>query len=151
MAKMRIENFEDYSSKLEQILDTFKEFCESLEFHKNHEDEMIREDVEMRISNIKKIKTTTTTTNKHEHNLTVEKALAYLPQNSIYFLKTEKVKGDFPISNKFLSNKIAIFENKNTIHHSHVTGEIIGYEHNFCNQKAKENYYTIPVFAHNQF
>ena len=46
---------------------------------------------------------------------------------------------------------IAISKNKKTIHHSHVTGKIIGFAYDFCNQKCKENYYTIPVFAHNQF
>ena len=62
-----------------------------------------------------------------------------------------KVKGDFPISEKFLPNMISIARNKKVIHHSHVTGKIIGYTHNFCNQRTKENHYTIPVFAHNQF
>ena len=37
------------------------------------------------------------------------------------------------------------------IHHSHVTGKIIGYAPNFCNLHCKENYFTIPVLAHNQF
>ena len=37
------------------------------------------------------------------------------------------------------------------IHHSHVTGEIIGYAHNFCNKKIRENNNLIPVFAHNLF
>ena len=70
--------------------------------------------------------------------------------HSINFLPTDKVKGDFPISEKFLSNMIAIVRNQRVIHHSHVTGKILGYAHDFCNQKCKENYYTIPVMAHNQ-
>ena len=37
------------------------------------------------------------------------------------------------------------------IHHSHVTGEIIGYAHNFCNKKVRETQNQIPVFAHNLF
>ena len=32
-----------------------------------------------------------------------------------------------------------------------MTGKIIGFAHNFCNLKCKENYHTIPVLAHNQF
>ena len=70
--------------------------------------------------------------------------------HSINFLPTDKIKGDFPISEKFLSNMIAIVRNQRVIHHSHVTGKILGYAHNFCNQKRKENYYTIPIMAHNQ-
>ena len=46
---------------------------------------------------------------------------------------------------------IAIVKNQTVIHHSRVTGKIIGYAHDFCNQKCKENYCTIPVIAHNQF
>ena len=37
------------------------------------------------------------------------------------------------------------------IHYWHLSGEIIGYAHNFCNRKLKENEKVIPVFAHNLF
>ena len=46
---------------------------------------------------------------------------------------------------------IFIHKNKFVIHHSHVTGKIIGYAHEYCNLQTRENYYTIPAFAHNQF
>ena len=46
---------------------------------------------------------------------------------------------------------ISIVKNHKIIHHSHTTGKIIGYAHNFCNLRCKENYYTIPILAHNQF
>ena len=32
-----------------------------------------------------------------------------------------------------------------------MTGKITGYAHSFCNEKLRENYYTIPVFVHNMF
>ena len=32
-----------------------------------------------------------------------------------------------------------------------MTGKILGHGHKFCNDRVKENYYTIPVFTHNQF
>ena len=32
-----------------------------------------------------------------------------------------------------------------------MTGNIIGYAHTFCNKKVRENYYSIPVIAHNLF
>ena len=99
------------------------------------------------ISNIKKIKISA----KQDEKISRENAITFLYQHAIHFLKNENINVDIPISNKFLSNMIAIYENKKTIHHSHVTGEIIGYAHDFCNQKVKKNYYTIPVFAHNQF
>ena len=55
------------------------------------------------------------------------------------------------MSDKFLQNLFFIHTNQVTVHHSHVTGEIIGYAHEYCNLQIRENYYTIPVIAHNQF
>ena len=69
----------------------------------------------------------------------------------ICFIPTSKVKGKYPVSSKFISKLIAIFKGQRDIHHSHITGKIIGYAHNFCNLRCKENYYTIPVFAHDEF
>ena len=66
------------------------------------------------------------------------------------FCKTSKVKG-IPLSQKFLENIVAIMEDNLCIHHSHVTGEIKGYAHFFCNEKTRENYFKIPVIAHNLF
>ena len=35
------------------------------------------------------------------------------------------------------------------IHHSHVTGKIHGYSHDFCNWKVRENQLFIPLIGHN--
>ena len=37
------------------------------------------------------------------------------------------------------------------LHHSHVTGEIKGYAHDFCNWTIRENYDVVPCIAHNFF
>ena len=37
------------------------------------------------------------------------------------------------------------------LHHSHVTGEIKGYAHDFCNWTVRENYDVVPCIAHNFF
>ena len=37
------------------------------------------------------------------------------------------------------------------LHHSHVTGKILGYAHDFYNARIKENNIEIPIIAHNQF
>ena len=37
------------------------------------------------------------------------------------------------------------------LHHSHVTGEIKGYAHAFCNWTVRENYDVVPCIAHNFF
>ena len=91
------------------------------------------------------------TSGDDDKKATKGKTIGFLYSQLINFLTTDKVKGDFSISDKFLSNITAIFENQVVLHHSHVTSKIIGYAHDFCNQKCKENYYTIPVMAHNQF
>ena len=72
-------------------------------------------------------------------------------KNFIKFLPNDKISGDFPLFVRFLQNFIFIHKNELVIHHSHVTRKIIGYAHNYCNLQIRENCYTIPVFAHNQF
>ena len=44
-----------------------------------------------------------------------------------------------------------ISSNTICVHHLHITGDIWGYAHSFCNKKVKENYFKIPVIAHNPF
>lgn len=66
------------------------------------------------------------------------------------FCRTSKVKR-IPISKKFIENISSTLKNTRCIHHSHITGERFGYSHMFCNEKVRENYYKIPVVAHNLF
>ena len=40
---------------------------------------------------------------------------------------------------------------KINLHHSHITGKIIGYVHDFCNLQVRENKNIIPCIAHNFF
>ena len=51
---------------------------------------------------------------------------------------------------KFNSEKDLLFDTY-VIHHLHVTGEIAGYAHDFCNKKLRETQNLIPIFAHNLF
>ena len=51
----------------------------------------------------------------------MEKTIGFLYKHSMDFIPTDKVKRDFLISDKFLSNMIAIVKNQMVIHHSHVT------------------------------
>ena len=79
-----------------------------------------------------------------------EKLLVFLYSSMVDFCKTSKVKR-ITLSQKFIENIKAIMENIHCIHHSHVTGEIKGYVHSFCNEKVRENYFKIPVVAHKLF
>ena len=75
-----------------------------------------------------------------------EKLVAFLYSNIIPFCMTDKVQG-IPVSQKFIANTIGMLDNTRCIHHSHVTGDIIGYAHTVCNERVRENYYKIPVIA----
>ena len=77
-----------------------------------------------------------------------EKLLAFLYSSMIKFHKANKIKG-ISILENFIENLKEIMNNKIHLHHSHITSEIIGYAHNFCNDKVKENKYKITVIAHN--
>ena len=44
-----------------------------------------------------------------------------------------------------------IIDVKTHLHHSHTTGKIIGYAHDFCNAKVRENKDVLTCIAHNFF
>ena len=66
----------------------------------------------------------------------------------INFFQTNKVRG-IPLSKIFIGNISSILENTHCIHYYHITEEILGHAHTFCNEKVRENYYRIPIIAHN--
>ena len=49
----------------------------------------------------------------------------------------------------FITHLYRVINYKVHIHHSHVTGKIIGYSYDFCNWKIRENNYVIPLIGHN--
>ena len=108
---MGINNFEFYSKKVNQILDRFQildlnEFCKSIEIESKLAESKgeKNEELDEIIAQIRKIHTT----KEYENQATKEKVTFFLYQNAFKFLKTEKIKGDVPISQTFLSNMIAI-------------------------------------------
>ena len=66
------------------------------------------------------------------------------------FCQADKVKCTL-ISEKFVENFKGILYNKTHIHHSHITGDSIGYLHSFCNFRVRENKKKMSVAAHNLF
>ena len=144
MQQIGIDQFEYFAQKLNTILDQLDSFCASVEVENRSSNNSGIDEI---IEKMKKIKTS----KEDDGKATKEKTIAFLYRHAICFKPTDKVKGQFPISSKFLSNMIGIVRNQRDIHHSHVTGKMNGYAHNFCNLKCRENYYTIPVFAQNQF
>ena len=78
----------------------------------------------------------------------LDKMIAFIYSTLVKFCKTNKIKG-IPMSKNFIENLKGIMKNTTHIHHSHITGEIIGYAHSDCNQRVQENYPKITVVAHN--
>ena len=65
----------------------------------------------------------------------------------MHFCQNDKVKCT-PIFEKFVENVRGMLYNKTHIHHSHITGDIIGYLNSFCNSKVRENKKKINVIAY---
>ena len=55
------------------------------------------------------------------------------------------------VTKEFFKNVRDLIYGGYVIHDSHVSGEIIGYAHDFCNKEIRENNNFIPVLAHNLF
>ena len=52
-------------------------------------------------------------------------------------------------TNGMFTNFYKVINAKVYLHHSHVSGEILGFSHDFCNWKVRENKYEIPLIGHN--
>ena len=141
LKKMKIKRIELFEQKIKKNLEYLDDFCASIE--SEYKDD---QDLEI-VSELRKIKTC----KEGDGKATKEKAFQYLYEHSIKFVPICFTKIKNPISSRFSNNMIAIYRNQRDIHHSHTTEKIIGYVHNFYNLRCKENYYTIPVLAHNQF
>ena len=147
---MGISTFDIYFSKINKILECLDDFCEDLE--EQHKISLIdnkpNPEWEETIKGIKKIKIK----GEEKHELTKKKVLGFLYKQSINFLQTEKIANScLIVSEKFLINLFYIYTDHHVVHHSHVAGKIIGHAHEYCNFNVRENYYTIPVIANNQF
>ena len=66
----------------------------------------------------------------------------FLPPDIIY---------DTITTNKFFVNVHRMIKVKVHLNNSHVTREILGYTHNFCNLRVRENKIEIPMIAHTLF
>ena len=68
--------------------------------------------------------------------------LMNFPELKFDEVKTITTKG-------FMQELHRVVNYKVHIHHSHVTGRIHGYAHDFCNWKIRENYLFVPLMGHN--
>ena len=79
-----------------------------------------------------------------------EKLFVFLYSSMIKFCRTNKVKRS-PLCKNFIENLKRIMTITIQIHHSYITGKLVGYAHSFCNAKVRENYHKVTVIAHNLF
>ena len=64
--------------------------------------------------------------------------IGFVCTNIMKFPKTTFVT-DCVFSNNFFENVCKIIFGREVIHHLHITWQIIGYAHSFCNQKVRAN------------
>ena len=88
---------------------------------------------------------------KNSQIKTIEKTNSFVYLNIMKIPSNDQIRR-VPISSNFLTNvKNILFNAKPNLYHSHITGEILGYAHGFCNRKVKENKNAISIIAHNLF
>ena len=127
--------FSDISDEL--LLGFLMEYCDAYKY-----------DVEELVENeIKKFKI--------NHNKTMKMPKFTLQLYSFLYdclmnfpsVKFDEIKTVTP--NGFMKELYRVINYKVHIHHSHVTGEIHGYSHDFCNWKLRENQLFVPLIGHN--
>ena len=83
-------------------------------------------------------------------SLRLNKIIPFTYLNIMKMPKNEQIEG-LPLFANFSKNVLNVLYDKHVLHHSHITGAIIGYAHGFCNRSVRENKNLISVIAHNLF
>ena len=69
----------------------------------------------------------------------------------VYAFVYQRLDYETLTANELFNSVHKIINVKTHLHHSHTTGKIIGYAHNFCNSKVRENKDILTCIAHNFF
>ena len=76
------------------------------------------------------------------------KLYAFVYDKLVEFTKSHSAY-DTVTTNNIFRSVYRMIKVKMNLHHSHVTGEILGYVHDFCNWRVRENKTEFVIFAHN--
>ena len=76
--------------------------------------------------------------------------MVYVYQNLIHF-PCNKFEFETVVSAHFFRNLHRLLKVKIHLHHSHITGKIQGYVHDFCNWTVRENKTELSIIEHNLF
>ena len=157
LQKMKIEDIEKYNEIFNRLVELFPVVESALEYRDTcvEFEDFMSEELDNVYSSVSEMK-------EDIGNVVVTKKIFCKPPDFsdkiisfIYFLlikfvETDKVKG-IPTSKNFIENLKGIIRNITYIHHSHISEEIIGYAHSYCNYKVRENRTKIGLVAHNLF
>ena len=80
----------------------------------------------------------------------IDKTISFVYTNIMNLKNSEKGK-TLIFSGTFIDNFKGLMYSKTNIHHSHITGEIIGYSYSYCNLKVRQNKDKVRMIAHNLF
>ena len=75
---------------------------------------------------------------------------AFVYDKLVEFPKSD-ITYDTITTDNFFRNVYRMIKVKMHLHHPHITGEILGYVHDFCNWKVRENKTAFVIFANNFF
>ena len=158
LREMKIDNIEEYYQIIDRLVESFPEVENALDTEDMSEEfkNFLLEDLIDQYPTLREMKDDINhiilpkkpfCANKFDFS---DKIISFTYSTLIKFLRTNKVKG-VPLSKTFIENLKGIIKNKVHVHHYHVTGEVIGYAHAYCNLKVRENKLKTNVVAHNLF
>ena len=153
--KMKIEDIEKYYDIFDSLVDLFPVVESALE-----DGDISVEFQDFMLEELDNVYSTVSEMKDYIDNIVVakkrfnkpnfsDKIISFIYSSLIKFVETNN-KG-IPASKNFVDNLKGITRNKTHIHHSHISGETIGYAHSHCNYKVRENKTKISVIAHNLF
>lgn len=87
---------------------------------------------------------------ENRRDVKLVKIIAFVYFQIMYFTPNRLEIKTF-VTKNFITHVRNLLFDSYVIHHLHVTGEIIGYAHCFCNLKIRDNQNAISVIGHNMF
>ena len=96
------------------------------------------------------IKNITKNTDSYKITKSHLKLYAFIYNKLVVFPEAD-ISNETVTTDKFFGNVYCMIKVKMHLHHSHVTGEILGYGHDFCSWRVREDKTEFVVFAHSFF
>ena len=136
-----IESYSGYFEKFIKLIPIVKGAFENLHRIKEKLENLMRDDFNGVFCHLGELKEATDegkVVKKFGKSSYFGKIICFIYSALMDFCKTDKINGIL-ISEKFVDNVKGILYNKTHIHQSHITGDIIGCAHSYCNFKVREN------------